>query len=128
MPTTNQTSRAPNRKRRAKDKRFTRLSCDRQPPQASSDFSFPGRPAGRNSTTAIRITAKTPAIAQTAASNPASARRTAPRKNPSPFTAFFDPVSADTQRKRPPSSFGAKSFTADFEDILARSFATPETP
>ncbi len=64
----------------------------------------------------------------TAASNPATARSAAPRKKPSPFTAFFDPVSAATQRKRPPSSFGARSFTADFEDILARSFATPDTP
>ena len=42
--------------------------------------------------------------------------------------AGFEPVSAATQRKRPPSSFGARSLTADLEDILARSFATPEAP
>jgi len=44
------------------------------------------------------------------------------------LTAFFDPVSAATQRNNPPSPCGASSLTADFDDILARSLATPETP
>ena len=92
MPTTNHTSRAPNRNIRASDSRFTRTSFDRQPPQLSSDFIRPGRPGGRNSATAARMTASTAAMPQTAAWKPASPSSAAPRKNPSPFTAFFDPV------------------------------------
>lgn len=49
-------------------------------------------------------------------------------EKPKPLTAFFDPVETATQRNSPPSSVGASSFTADFDDILARSLATPETP
>ena len=53
---------------------------------------------------------------QTAVWNPASAKSAAPRKKPAPLTAFFDPVSAATQRNSPPSVVGASSFTADFDD------------
>src|SRR3546814_3200845 len=53
----------------------------------------------------------------------------APSKKPQPLTAFFEPVRTATQRKSAPfSSAGASTLTALFELILARSFATPETP
>ena len=77
---------------------------------------------------ATRMTARTAAMDQIAVSNPAVAKSAAPSRNPSPFTAFFDPVSAATQRNRPLFSDGASSLTADFEDILDRSFATPDAP
>ena len=67
-------------------------------------------------------------MASTAQTKPIVARRAAPRRKPSPFTAFFEPVRIATQRKSPPASVGARIFTADFEDILARSLATPDAP
>ena len=67
------------------------------------------------------------AIVQTAGAKPSRPSNAAPRKNPKPLTAFFEPVSAATQRNRAPSP-GASSLTADFDDILARSLATPDTP
>ena len=78
--------------------------------------------------TATRIAANTPAMAQTAPTNPIPANSAAPKRKPTPLTAFLDPVSTATQRKSPPSSEGASNLTADFDDILARSLATPETP
>ena len=78
--------------------------------------------------TAAAIAPSPPAMIQIAARKPNAASSAAPRKKPTPFTAFFDPVSTATQRKSPPSALGAKSFTALFDDILARSLATPETP
>ena len=126
MPTTNQTSRAPNRNSRASDSRFTRVSRD----QIAPNFALllpAGRPCGMKAATEARIAARTPAMIQTAVWNPASASSAAPRKNPAPLTAFFDPVSHATQRKSAPSD-GASSLTADFDDILARSLATPLAP
>jgi hypothetical protein len=75
-----------------------------------------------------RITARTAAMPSTATLNPAVASSAAPSRKPSPFTAFFDPVSSATQRNNPSPSVGASSFTADFDDILDRSLATPDAP
>jgi len=60
--------------------------------------------------------------------NPTSVSRRPPRKKPTPFSAFFDPVRIATQRKR--ASFapsGTTSLTALFELIFVRSFAIPES-
>ena len=77
---------------------------------------------------AIRMTASTAAMDQIAVGTRPSASSAAPRKNPNPLTAFLDPVSAATQRNRPLFSDGASSLTADFDDILDRSLATPDAP
>ena len=67
-------------------------------------------------------------MASTARSKPTPASSAAPSRKPSPFTAFFEPVSTATQRNSPPAALGASSFTADLDDILARSLATPDRP
>ena len=46
----------------------------------------------------IRITASTAAMASTAGVNPTSASKAAPSRNPTPLTAFFEPVSTATHR------------------------------
>ena len=127
MPTTNQVSRAPNRNIRASDSRFTRGSVENTWANFAAFEPF-GSPAGMNSTTASRIAARITAIRITLALNPMRPSRAAPRKKPKPFTAFLDPVSTATQRNSAPSPSGASSFTADFDDILARSLATPDSP
>src|SRR6056297_2174057 len=127
MPTTNHTSRAPKRKTRAAESQLT-LADFEKTSENLAPLRPVGRPGGMARATATRITASTAAIAQTAPTKPTPARSAAPSRKPSPLTAFLEPVSAATQRKRPPSLFGASSLTADFDDILARSLATPEAP
>src|SRR6056297_3429063 len=124
MPTTNQTSRAPKRNTRAALSQFT-LDDFENTSENFAPFRPFGRPEGMAIRTAARMTARTAATASTAGANPRGARSAAPRRKPRPFTAFFDPVRSATQRKRPPSAVGARILTADFEDILARSLATP---
>src|SRR6056297_621408 len=127
MPTTNHTSRAPNRNTRAADSQLT-LADFEKTSENLVPFRPLGSPGGMKISTATRIAARTAAIPSTAQTKPSVASSAAPRRNPSPFTAFFDPVRIATQRNSPPFSAGASSFTADFDDILARSFATPEAP
>ena len=127
MPTTNHTSRAPNRKSRAADSRLIAGSFE----NTSRNFA-PLRPAGSpcgiNRATATRITARPAAIASTEGRKPTRASSEAPSANPSPLIAFFDPVRIATQRKRLLSPSGTSSLTALFADILARSLATPDSP
>src|SRR6056297_681366 len=127
VPTTNHTSRAPKRQTRAALSQFTFGDFDR----ISENFAplRPlGRPGGMAISTATRIAVSTAAIASTAQPNPSVASSAAPIRKPRPFTAFFDPVRIATQRKSPPCAVGARILTADFEDILARSLATPDAP
>ena len=82
-----------------------------------------------NAATPASTSASPAAIASTDASNPKPASSAAPRKNPTPLTAFFEPVSSATQRNSAPSTLaGASSLTALFALIFARSLATPDTP
>ena len=56
-------------------------------------------------------------------------RSAAPRKNPAPFNAFFDPVSSATHlNKTECASSGTTSLMALFELILVRSLAMPDSP
>ncbi len=76
----------------------------------------------------IHTSASAAAIAATAPRNPASSSSAPPRKKPAPFSAFFEPVSAATQRYSAPSApAGTSSFTALLALILLRSFAMPES-
>jgi hypothetical protein len=54
----------------------------------------------------IHTSASAAAIAATAPRNPASSSSAPPRKKPAPFSAFFEPVSAATQRYSAPSRAG----------------------
>ena len=55
------------------------------------------------------------------------ASNAAPKKNPTPFKAFLDPVSMATILKRAPSLSPATNLTALFELIFVRSLATPDS-
>src|SRR6056297_1129504 len=127
MPTTNHTSRAPNKNTRAADSQFT-LAESEKTSENLAPLRPRGRPGGMSMTTASKITASTAAMAKTAPRNPRLASSAAPSRKPTPLTAFFDPVSTATQRNSPAPSRGASSLTADFEDILAKSLATPDAP
>ena len=60
---------------------------------------------------------------------PSVDNKTAPRKNPSPLIAFFDPVNSATHLYSAPcASLGSTSLMALLELILVRSLATPEIP
>ncbi len=74
------------------------------------------------------MAASAAAIPSTAGTKPAVPSSAAPRRKPTPLTAFFEPVSTATQRKSPPGTVGASTFTALLALILARSLATPEAP
>src|SRR5664279_102766 len=67
------------------------------------------------------------ASVRTAVWNPKMVSSRPPRKKPTPFSAFFDPVRIATQRYSEDWSFsGTTSLTALLELILLRSFATPD--
>ena len=67
-------------------------------------------------------------MARTAQTKPTVASRRRAEEEAQPLHRVLGPVRTATQRNRPPFSVGARIFTADFEDILARSFATPLAP
>ena len=68
------------------------------------------------------------ARASAAVWNPKIVSSAPPRKKPTPFSAFFDPVRIATQRYSEDWSFsGTTSLTALLELILVRSLATPES-
>ena len=69
--------------------------------------------------------ASAPAIDHRVATKPIHDSNPAPMKKPTPFSAFFDPVRIATSLKSPPSP--ATAFTALFDDIFVRSFATPDS-
>ena len=127
MPTTNQTSRAPNKNTRAALSQFTLGDFENTSENFVSLRPF-GSPGGMAIKTASRIAARIAAMPKTAQTNPSVASKTAPSRNPAPFTMFLDPVRIATQRKRAPSCDGASNLTADLDDILARSLATPLAP
>ena len=127
MPTTNHTSRAPNRNTLAALSQFTLGDLEK----TSENFAplRPlGRPGGMAVSTAIRISARIAAMPSTAQTKPSVASKAAPSRKPRPLTMFLEPVSSATQRNNPPSSAGASNLTADFDDILAKSLATPLAP
>ena len=80
---------------------------------------------GRVKTTKCRP--KSPAISQSPSRKPIVVNITPPRKNPTPFMAFFEPVNQATQRKRPSPSSILTTLMADFEAVLVMSLARPAT-
>ena len=126
-PTTNHTSRAPNRNTRAAESQFT-FGLTEKTSRKAAPRRPRGRPEGMPIATASRISASMAAMPSTAGTKPTVARSPAPTRKPKPFTAFLDPVSMATQRKSPPRAAGASPFTALLALILLRSLATPEAP
>ena len=88
--TTNQTSRAPNRKKRARESLLMPSDLENRDEKAGLDFIFPISPGSTSVSRKAR--ARPAAIQPTAALNPNSVSRTPPRKKPTPLSAFFDPV------------------------------------
>src|SRR6266446_224535 len=126
-PTTNQTSRAENRNRRAAESQFTAELLENSVVNLTFDLAFP-RPLGSATTVPIK-TAKSPAaITVSEPTKPNSPSSAPPMKKPSPLSAFFDPVRRATHRKRAPSSpSGTTTSIALLALILVRSFAIPES-
>ncbi len=76
----------------------------------------------------IQTTANAMAMDRTAPWNPSTVRSRPPRKKPTPFNVFFEPVSSATHLKSEDSALsGTSCFTALLADILFRSFAIPES-
>ena len=83
---------------------------------------------GSKVTASSSIAARAAAIATSAGAKPSVASSTPPRKKPTPLSAFFDPVSSATQRKRVESwSGGTNTFSALLALILVRSLAIPDS-
>jgi hypothetical protein len=100
--TTNHTSRAPNRKKRARASAL-------MPALRENRLLKPGlafiRPRSSGSTRLSRKARVRPAaMAPTAPLKPNTASSTPPRKKPTPLRAFFEPVRIATQRNRRSSS------------------------
>ncbi|MNP37137.1 hypothetical protein D3C76_1305700 [compost metagenome] len=76
----------------------------------------------------IQINASTAAMASTARVKPSSASRAPPRKKPTPFSAFFEPVRMATHLYRVPCwLFGTRSLMELLALILFRSLAMPDS-
>src|SRR5450432_2247368 len=121
MPTTNQTSRAPKRKKRAPESRLISAVFERMVENLALAFDLP-RPGGSRVTAPASTSASAAAIAQRAAAKPSAARSVPPRKNPAPFSAFLEPVRIETQRNNvewPP--VGTKTLIVLFELDFVRS-------
>ena len=89
--TTNHTSRAPKRNRRAAERMLIALLLDRMSRNLGLALALPRSFFSRHKL-AIHTKARTAAIANTAPVNPINASNAPPRKNPTPFSAFFEPV------------------------------------
>ena len=124
-PTTNHTSRAPKRKKRAAESTFTSGLLESSPRKAAFAFA---RPSSRGSVASVssHTAASAAAIAHSAPRKPSSDSSSPPRKKPAPLSAFFEPVSSATHLKSAPSASGGTSTLMElFALILVRSFATP---
>jgi hypothetical protein len=126
-PTTNQISRAPNRKNRAAESTLTSRLFENM----WLNFAFPlALPISRGSE-AVENTSvsKIPeAIASSELRNPSPSSNTPPRKNPTPLSAFFDPVRTATHLKSDDSApAGTSTLIALFALILVRSLAMPDS-
>ena len=126
IPTTNQTSRALNKKKRASARLLILLSFDRTF-LIFVDFIPLGSLGGiriikiRSIRKSITLNAIKPL------ENPTKAIRAHPRKNPTPFIAFLDPVNLATHLNNISFSFcGARILTLDFALVLVRSLAIPD--
>ena len=111
----------PNRNIRARLRRFTRGSCDASRPMPRRISSGPADRREGTGPPRSGSRPSTAAIPQTAAWNPASARRAAPRKKPQPLHRVLRPgQQADTQRKRPPVFFWCQKFHGGFRGHLGQ--------
>ena len=95
--TTNQTSRAPKRNIRAADSRLMARLFEKISRNFGLALALP-RSRLSNSRLNSHTSSSAPAMIATAAANPTVASSAPPRKNPMPFSAFFEPVNAATQR------------------------------
>ena len=110
-PTTNQTSRAPNRKSLAAESQLIAALFEKR---AVNLTFFLERPiSDGNATTVPNRTTKSPAaIAISAPMKPSVERSTLPTKKPAPLSAFFEPVRRETHLKRVPpvpNAFGGQN-------------------
>ena len=124
---TNQTSRAPNRNKRAADSRLMARLLEKMSRNFGLFFALP-RSRLSSHRLSIHTMSSAPAIHATAWVNPSTASMAPPRKKPTPFNAFFDPVRAATQRNNAPCwSPGTSSLMALLALILLRSLAMPDS-
>ena len=126
-PTTNQTSREANRKIRAPASTLTARLLENICVNLADRFGVPRSPriSARVPSKADRTS---PASISSAVWNPTVLSSRPPRKKPTPFSAFFEPVRTATHLYSAPGvSSGTTSFTALLELILVRSLAMPES-
>ena len=124
-PTTNQTSREPNRKKRAADSQLMAGVLENTWVNFGLDFILP-TPRGNSRAVTIRTASSRPASTASAPRKPIHSSNAAPTKNPAPLSAFLEPVNAATHWNSfdsPPSP--ATALTLAFADILFRSLAMP---
>ena len=128
--TTNQTSRAPKRKKRARER--TLMPFDLENRAVMAGFSFM-RPISPGSTRVIRKERNRPAaMAPTAALKPILVSSNPPMKKPTPLRAFLEPVRIATHwnswfspRLGSPGVSGTTVLMALLALILLRSLAMP---
>ena len=128
--TTNQTSLAPNKKKRAKDRTLIPSDLENSDDNEGLSFILP-KSAGKTKV-GRNANAKPAAIQPTALLKPKDVRSTPPRKNPTPFRAFLEPVRIATHLKSCDSPVcassaytGTTTLIALLALILLRSFAMP---
>ena len=126
-PTTNQISRAPNKKTLATDNKFIFLSFEKTSNIFTFLFIFE-KLSFKKIIEKIKMKKSMQAIKSNEFLNPKVANNTHPTKNPNPLTIFFDPVKTVTHLNKFISPLGARSLTADLDDIFVKSLATPLKP
>ena len=126
-PTTNQTSRAPNRKTRAAASRFTAGDRANHSRTLREAFALPNS-CGKRVQTSTKTPASIAAINHSAGRNPTACSSAPPTKNPIPLVAFFEPVNQATQRNNCPAPSCAVALIALLAAVLVRSLAMPHSP
>jgi hypothetical protein len=125
-PTTNQMSRAPNRKKRAAESTLMARVLDRMVVNLALPLDRP-MSAGSESTQPTSTSSSAPAMAHRDSRKPSTDSSSPPRKKPAPLSAFFEPVSTATHLKSAELwSSGTSTLMELLELILVRSFAMPE--
>ena len=126
-PTTNQTSRAPNRTTRAAASKLMPLFLANSSLADLEALLLP-MSLGTYSTTPINTKASRPDMTHREALKPNTSKSTPPMKKPIPFMAFLLPVNQATHLNNWPEPSPAVNLIADLLAVLVRSLATPHTP
>src|SRR5579872_1397773 len=111
-------------KMRANARRLTPRALAKNSAMLLDDLALPSW-RGSSSRQERKMAPISPAISHSAGLKPSVSSRRPPRKKPTPFMAFFEPVKYATHRKSWPLPAAEVALMADFDAVFVKSLASP---